>query len=168
MFSIPLISRPKLKRTTSRLLLKIDLVKLRNPKVPRNLVLVSWSISPSPFRKSLNTSLGYPNFVLSDALSELPLLEETKGANVVDSEVTIPQLRLAKDRFGLNICRVIADSGLDSAKVLSFVINDLKAKPYIARNLRREKDLAVTSLNFLVRFFKMTFNILLFLVYYFF
>jgi len=63
----------------------------------------------------------YRNFVLSDALSELPIREETKGANVVDSKVIIPQLRLAKDRFDLNICGVIADAGLDSAKVLSFI-----------------------------------------------
>ena len=51
---------------------------------------------------------------------------------------------MAKDRFDLNICAVIADAGLDSAKVLSFIINDPKAKPYIARNLRREKDLKVS------------------------
>ncbi len=111
----------------------------------RNLGLVLWSISPSLFRKSLNTSLGYRNFVLSDALSELPILEETRAANVVDSKVIIPQLALAKARFDLNICAVIADAGLDSAKVLNFIINDLKAKPYIARNLRRKKDLKVSS-----------------------
>lgn len=110
----------------------------------RNLVLVLWSISPSPFRKRSSISLGYRNFVLSDALSELPILEETKGANVVDSKVIIPQLRFAKDRFDLSICAVIADAGLDSAKVLSFIINDLKARPYIARNPRREKDLKVS------------------------
>jgi hypothetical protein len=40
---------------------------------------------------------------------------------------------------------MIADAGLDSVKVLNFIINDLKAKPYIARNLRREKDLKVSS-----------------------
>ncbi len=70
---------------------------------------------------------------------------KTKGANVLDSKVIIPQLELAKDRFDLNICAVIADASLDSAKVLSFIIKDLKAKPYIARNLRREKDLKVSS-----------------------
>jgi len=78
-------------------------------------------------------------------LSELPILEETRAANVVDSKVIIPQLELAKDRFNLNICAVIADSGLDSAEVLSFIIKDLEAKPYIARNLRREKDHKVSS-----------------------
>ncbi|GAG74292.1 unnamed protein product [marine sediment metagenome] len=143
--SIPLTSRLKLKKTTSRLLLKIDLIRPRSPKEIRNLVLVSWSIFLNPFRKRSNISLGYRNFVLSDALSELPILEETKPANVVDSKIIIPQLELAKDRFDLNICAVIADAGLDSVKVLSFIICDLKAKPYIARNLRREKDLKVSS-----------------------
>lgn len=100
---------------------------------------------PKPFQKEFKYFWGYRNFVLSDALSELPILEETKAANVVDSKVIIPQLELAKDRFNLNICAVIADAGLDSAKVLSFIINDLKAKPYIARNLRRKKDLKVSS-----------------------
>ncbi|MBA3062572.1 MAG: DDE transposase, partial [Atribacteria sp.] len=100
---------------------------------------------PKPFQKEIKYFWGYRNFVLSDALSELPLLEETKGANVVDSKVIIPQLRFAKDRFDLNICGVIADAGLDSAKVLNFIIKDLKAKPYIARNLRREKDHKVSS-----------------------
>jgi len=45
---------------------------------------------------------------------------------------------LAKNRFDLSICAVIADVGLDSAKALSFIINDLKTKPYIARNLISE------------------------------
>jgi len=100
---------------------------------------------PKPFQKEIKYFWGYRNFVLSDALSELPILEETKPANIVDSKVIIPQLELAKDRFDLNIRAVIADAGLDSEKVLSFIINDLKAKPYIARNLRREKDLKVSS-----------------------
>jgi len=55
------------------------------------------------------------------------------------------KLELAKGRFNLNICAVIADAGLDLAKVLSFVIKDLKTKPCIARNLRREKDLKLSS-----------------------
>jgi len=41
---------------------------------------------PKPFQKDLNTSLGYRNFVLSDALSKLPITEKTKTANVVDSQ----------------------------------------------------------------------------------
>ena len=99
---------------------------------------------PKPFQKEFKYFWGYRNFVLSDALSELPILEETRAANVVDSKVIIPQLRFAKDRFDLNIYGVIADAGLDSVKVLSFIINYLKTKSYIAQNLRREKDLKVS------------------------
>jgi hypothetical protein len=86
---------------------------------------------PKPFQKEIKYFWGYSNFVLSDSLSELPILEETRAANAVDSKVIIPQLELAKDRFDLNICEVIADSGFDLVIVLSFIINDLKAKPYI-------------------------------------
>ncbi|GAJ15238.1 unnamed protein product, partial [marine sediment metagenome] len=84
---------------------------------------------PKPFQKEFKYFWGYRNFVLSDALSELPILEETRAANVVDSKVIISQLKLAKERFDLNICAVIADAGLDSEKVLSFIIKDIKATP---------------------------------------
>ena len=95
---------------------------------------------PKPFQKEIKYFWGYRNFVLSDALSELPISEETKPANVVDSMVVIPRLKSAKSKFNLNIRGVIGDAGLDAAKVLLFIINDLKAKPYIARNPRRGKD----------------------------
>jgi hypothetical protein len=95
---------------------------------------------PKPFHKEIRYFWGYRNFVLSDALSELPISEETKGANVVDGMVVIPQLKFATSKFNLNIRGVIGDAGLDSARVLSFIINKLKAKPYIAQNPRRGKD----------------------------
>jgi hypothetical protein len=95
---------------------------------------------PQPFHREIRYFWGYRNFVLSDALSELPISEETKGANLVDGMVVIPHLTSATSRFNLNIRGVIGDAGLDSAKVLSFIINELKAKPYIAQNPRRGKD----------------------------
>jgi len=95
---------------------------------------------PKPFQKEFKYFWGYRNFVLSDALSELPITEETSPAKIVDSKVIIPQLELAKDRFELNICGVIADAGLDSAKFLSFIIKNLKATPYIARNLNLRRE----------------------------
>ena len=135
----------KVKENNLKTSIKDRFDKTKNPKGDPESRLSIMVHFPKPFQKEIKYFWGYRNFVLSDALSELPLLEETKGANVVDSKVIIPQLRLAKARFDLNICGVIADAGLDSAKVLSFIINDLKAKPYIARNLRREKDLKVSS-----------------------
>jgi hypothetical protein len=92
---------------------------------------------PQPFHREIKYFWGYRNFVLSDALSELPISEETKGANVVDSTVVIPRLTVATSQFNLTIRGVIGDAALDSARVLSFIINELKAKPYIAQNPRR-------------------------------
>ncbi|HBY56886.1 MAG TPA: hypothetical protein DEG96_03370 [Candidatus Atribacteria bacterium] len=95
---------------------------------------------PKPPQKEIRYFWGYRNFVLCDAWSELPIIEETRPANVVDSQVIIPQLRKLSDKFSFPIGAVISDSALDSAKVLSFIIRDLKAKPYISRNLKRKKD----------------------------
>jgi hypothetical protein len=100
---------------------------------------------PKSFQKEIRYFWGYRNFVLSDALSELPIIEETRPANVVHSKVIIPQISCAKDQFGLDIGAVIADSALDSTKVFSFILRDLKAKPYITRNRRREKNFPVTK-----------------------
>jgi hypothetical protein len=119
--------------------------KSRKPKGDTESRLSIMVHFPKPFQKEIRYFWGYRNFVLSDALSELPMVEETRSANVVDSQVIIPQLRWAKERFGLDICAIIADSGLDSVNVLSFIIKELKAKPYMARNLRREKDFPVSK-----------------------
>lgn len=135
----------KVKENNLKTSIKNRFDKIKRPKGDPESRLSIMVHFPKPFQKEFKCFWGYRNFVLSDALSELPILEETRAANVVDSKVIIPQLELAKARFNLNICAVIADAGLDSAKVLSFIINDLKAKPYIARNLRREKDHKVSS-----------------------
>jgi len=45
---------------------------------------------PKPFQKEFKYFWGYRNFVLISALSELPITEETRTANVVDSKVIIP------------------------------------------------------------------------------
>jgi len=44
---------------------------------------------PKPFQKKIRYFWGYRNFVLSDAWSELPLVEETRPANVVDSKIIL-------------------------------------------------------------------------------
>ena len=134
----------KVKENNLKTSIKDRFSKTKRPKGDPESRLSIMVHFPKPFQKEFKCFWGYRNFVLSDALSELPITEETRSANVVDSKVIIPQLELAKDRFNLSICAVIADAGLDSAKVLSFIIKDLKAKPYIARNPRREKDLKLS------------------------
>ena len=59
---------------------------------------------------------------------------------MVDCGVMIPQLSKIRDESGFHIGMGIDDSAIDFNTVLSFIIRDLKAKPYIARNLGREKN----------------------------
>ncbi len=95
---------------------------------------------PAPFKKKIRYFWGYRNFTLSDTSSELPVFEETKPANVVDSTMLIPHLKTVKEKFNFNIQAVMADSALDTSAILSFIINKLKAKPYISKNPRRGND----------------------------
>jgi len=91
---------------------------------------------PQPFKKEIRFFWGYKNSVLADAVSELPILEITKPANIHDTKIALPLLREIDERFDFNISGVMADAALDSPDVLSFILNDLKAAPYIPRNPR--------------------------------
>jgi len=133
----------KVKENNLKTSVKDRFVKTKIPKGDPECRLGIMVHFPEPFKREIKYFWGYRNFVLSDAVSELPVLEETKGANVVDSMVIIPHLKAAKSKFNFNIHGVIADAGLDSAKVLLFIIDDLKAKPYIPQNPRRGKDLNI-------------------------
>jgi len=77
---------------------------------------------------------GYRNFVVSDALTELPVAEITKPANLHDSQCFIPLFSFIKDHLHILPKGVIADSAFDSQAILRFIIDELKAKPYIFRN----------------------------------
>ncbi|MGQ9619347.1 MAG: transposase [Candidatus Aminicenantia bacterium] len=79
---------------------------------------------------------GYRNHVVLDALSELPVGEITKPANVSEQVLFIPLFKQTQQSFNFPIKEVIADAMYDVEYILKFVINDLKATPRIARNLR--------------------------------
>lgn len=79
---------------------------------------------------------GYRNHVLSDALSELPLCEVTKPANVHDSKLFIPLLEQAQEELSLNPKKVIGDSAHDALYIRQFVHYQLKAKAFIPPNPR--------------------------------
>jgi hypothetical protein len=79
---------------------------------------------------------GYRNHVLIDSVSELPVAELTVPANSHDSNFLVPQIKNIIQDFQFIIKSVIADSAFDSADILSFIINELKAKPVIAKNPR--------------------------------
>lgn len=86
--------------------------------------------------KKIEYFWGYRNHTLIDATSELPLWEITKPANVHDSTMFIPIFNLLQNEFNLNIEAVMADGIYDTAAILNYIINTLKAKPRISINPR--------------------------------
>ena len=84
--------------------------------------------------KKVSYFWGYRNHVITDMPSELPVAEVTKPANVGDSKLFIPMFRQAKNDLSLNPDIVLADSLYDSERILSFVIDELKAKPARYKN----------------------------------
>jgi len=91
---------------------------------------------PKPFKKEIRYFWGYKNFVLADAISEFPVLEITKPANVHDVKPALPLLRQMKQTYNFKVSGVTADSALDSHDILAFILDDMKATPYIKRNPR--------------------------------
>lgn len=79
---------------------------------------------------------GYRNHVILDAISELPVGEITKPANVSEQVLFIPLFKQIQQSFNFTIKEVIADAMYDVEYILKFVINELKALPRIARNPR--------------------------------
>jgi hypothetical protein len=94
-------------------------------------------------KKKVQFFWGYRNHILNDAESELPIAEITKPADVHESQLLIPQLEYARNKFRLKYKAVIGDSAFDSSKIIEFVAKKLKAKPVIARNPRKPKDQSI-------------------------
>ena len=89
--------------------------------------------------KKIEYFWGYRNHVILDAVSELPVAEITKPADVSEQTLFIPLFSQIQNSFHLPIKEVIADAMYDAEYILKFVINDLKALPRIARNPRWQK-----------------------------
>lgn len=92
-----------------------------------------------PFHKKVTYFWGYKNHILSDPISELPLFELTKPANVSEGTLLIPMIKKLKEHLEIFPQAVLADAGYDYESNLKFIIHQLKARPFIARNLRWEK-----------------------------
>lgn len=82
---------------------------------------------------------GYRNFILNDAMAELPVAEVTVPANVYEQYLVMPQLKHVKKVFELSIEAVLGDSAFDSYDIIEFIVKELKAKPVIAKNPRRAR-----------------------------
>ncbi|MCD6412721.1 MAG: transposase [Elusimicrobia bacterium] len=98
-------------------------------------------------KKSISYFWGYRNHILNDALSELPIDEITKPANIHDSQFLIPRLKFISSTFNFKTRAVIADSAYDSSPIFDFIVNDLHASPIIARNPRNSASTSSFSLS---------------------
>ena len=79
----------KVKENNLKTSIKDRFSKTKRPKGDPESRLSIMVHFPKPFQKEIKYFWGYRNFVPSDALSELPILEETRAANVVDGKVII-------------------------------------------------------------------------------
>lgn len=93
---------------------------------------------PEPFKKEIKYFWGYRNHIICDADAELPVEEITKPANVSEQTLFIPLFTQSQQDFFPQgtIEIVLGDAFYDAEYLLKFVINELKAKPHIARNPR--------------------------------
>jgi hypothetical protein len=112
--------------------------KNRIPKSDKDARLGAYVIYPSD--RKVQFFWGYRNHVINDAVSELPIVEITKPADVHEATLLIPQLKHLKKSLKLSPQAVIADSGFDSASIIDYVAKKLKANPVIARNPRGAKN----------------------------
>jgi len=109
--------------------------KNKIPKTDKDARLGVYVIYPS--NKKVQFFWGYRNHIVNDAVSELPLAEITKPANVHEATLLIPQLEYLKDTFKISPQAIIADSAFDSCAIIEHIANEMKAKPVIARNFRK-------------------------------
>ena len=87
-------------------------------------------------RKKIQYFWGCRNHIINDATTELPLVEITKPANVHGSTLAIQNLRYVKETLGLQPRAVIGDSEFDSSLILEYILDEMRAKPVIAKNPR--------------------------------
>lgn len=113
--------------------------KNKIPKTDKEARLGVYIVYPTG-NKKVQFFWGYRNHIVNDAVSELPLAEITKPANVHETTLLIPQLEYLKKTFKLLPKAVIADAGFDSTAIIEYIAKELKAMPVIAKNPRRGAD----------------------------
>jgi len=99
---------------------------------------------PQPSKTQIRYFWGYRNHIVADAEEELPLWEITHPADVSEVHPAIPMLQKTKETFSLLIEIVSGDAYYDSEKILSFIIEDLKARAIIPRNPRTQQNTPYT------------------------
>lgn len=93
---------------------------------------------PQPFQRKATFFWGYRNHILTDALSELPVLEKTLPANQDEKKQALPLLQELRELFQLPVEVVAADANYDTEEILSYILYEMKALPVIPKNPRRQ------------------------------
>jgi hypothetical protein len=83
---------------------------------------------------------GYRNHVIFDSLSELPVFELTKPANVFDSKITVLAFKELERHFKFRPKGVLGDAAHDSEHIRKYIRKTLKAKDFIPINPRATKQ----------------------------
>ena len=86
--------------------------------------------------KKIEFFWAYHNHIVLDAVSELPMAEITKPANVQEQTLFIPLFAQIQNAFNFPIKEILVDAMYDAEYILKFIINNLRALPRIARNPR--------------------------------
>ena len=91
---------------------------------------------------------GYRNHVIFDSLSELPVFEITKPANIPDCKVTVPAFKELNGIFKFKPKGILGDAAHDSSYIRKYIRRSLKAKDFIPINPRSTtKDIKFTKHN---------------------
>lgn len=94
---------------------------------------------PTPTEKRVAWFWGYRNHIVSDAQSEIPLVEATWPANVSEVGQAVGLLKQVGQTYGLSVEAVLGDAEYDVESILKSIVNDLHAKPYVPANVRRRQ-----------------------------
>jgi len=110
--------------------------KNKIPKTDQDARLGAYVVYPTG-NKKIQFFWGYRNHIVNDAVSELPLAEVSKPANVHEAILLIPQLKYLRDTFKLSPRAIIADSAFDSASIIDYVVKDLKSQTCYCQKSKR-------------------------------
>lgn len=114
------------------------------PKKPKKKKQKSEQLELFPSKKPKNKQTqffwGYKNYTIFDSLSELPLFETTKQANVAECKMFIPCFKQLRKYFSFDTKGVLADAIHDTEYIRKFIRKNLKAKDFIPINPRATKQ----------------------------
>lgn len=118
-------------------------VKSKIPKGDPDCRLGTIVTFPSPAQKKIEYFWGHRNHVINDALSELPIHEITKPANVGESPLLIPHLKKILSTYSLNpddqIDAFIADAAYVLYPKLQFYCQRTKSKTHHRSKPKKQK-----------------------------